>query len=198
MNTISVVVLCYYEEKSLPLFYEAINKVTEIMKEIKFELIFVDDGSNDKTLDILRNYAKNDSRIKYISLSRNFGKESALYAGLEYSTGDYVVVMDADLQDPPELLLDMYKIIINEDYDCVATRRKDRKGEPIIRSFFAKCFYKLINKITKADIVDGARDFRLMNRTMVNAILEMKEYNRFSKGIFGLLALKLNGCLMKI
>jgi glycosyltransferase involved in cell wall biosynthesis len=161
-----------------------------IMKEIIFELIFVDDGSNDKTLDILRNYAKNDSRIKYISLSRNFGKESALYAGLEYSKGDYVVVMDADLQDPPELLLDMYKTIINEDYDCVATRRKDRKGEPLIRSFFAKCFYKLINKITKADIVDGARDFRLMNRTMVNAILEMKEYNRFSKGIFGWVGFK--------
>jgi len=190
MNKISVVVPCYREEKSLPLFYEAINKVTGIMKEIKFELIFVDDGSNDKTLDILRNYAKNDNRMKYISLSRNFGKESALYAGLEYSTGDYVVVMDADLQDPPELLLDMYNTIINEDYDCVATRRKDRKGEPLIRSFFAKCFYKLINKITKADIVDGARDFRLMNRTMVNAILEMKEYNRFSKGIFGWVGFK--------
>ena len=190
MNTISVVVPCYYEEKSLPLFYEAINKVTQTMNELKFELIFVDDGSNDKTLEILKNYANNDERIKYISLSRNFGKESALYAGIEYSTGDYVAVMDADLQDPPELLIKMYKTIISEEYDCIATRRKDRKGEPPIRSFFAKCFYKLINKISNADIVDGARDFRLMNRTMVNAILEMKEYNRFSKGIFGWVGFK--------
>ena len=190
MNTISVVVPCYYEEKSLPLFYKAINKVTQTMKEVKFELIFVDDGSNDKTLEILKSYAADDNRIKYISLSRNFGKESALYAGLEYSTGDYVAVMDADLQDPPELLVEMYNSIIDEGYDCIATRRRDRKGEPPIRSFFAKCFYKLINKISKADIVDGARDFRLMNRTMVKAILEIKECNRFSKGIFGWVGFK--------
>jgi len=190
MNKISVVVPCYYEEKSLPLFYEAINKVTQTMDELKFELIFVDDGSNDKTLEILRNYANKDDRIKYISLSRNFGKESALYAGLEYSTGDYVAVMDADLQDPPELLIEMYKNIISDEYDCIATRRRDRKGEPPIRSFFARRFYKLINKISNVDIVDGARDFRLMKRTMVKAILEVKEYNRFSKGIFGWVGFK--------
>jgi glycosyltransferase involved in cell wall biosynthesis len=153
-------------------------------------LIFVDDGSNDKTLEILKAYSADDNRIKYISLSRNFGKEAALYAGLEYSTGDYVAVMDADLQDPPELLIEMYNSIIGEGYDCIATRRRDRKGEPPIRSFFAKCFYKLINKISKADIVDGARDFRLMNRTMVKAILEIKECNRFSKGIFGWVGFK--------
>jgi glycosyltransferase involved in cell wall biosynthesis len=190
MSTISVIVPCYHEEKSLPLFYEAINKVTQTMKEVKFELIFVDDGSNDKTLEILKAYSADDNRIKYISLSRNFGKEAALYAGLEYSTGDYVAVMDADLQDPPELLIEMYNSIIGEGYDCIATRRRDRKGEPPIRSFFAKCFYKLINKISKADIVDGARDFRLMNRTMVKAILEIKECNRFSKGIFGWVGFK--------
>ncbi|OOM78990.1 putative glycosyltransferase CsbB [Clostridium puniceum] len=160
------------------------------MDRVKFELIFIDDGSNDKTLEILIGYANNDNRIKYISLSRNFGKESALYAGLEYSTGDYVAVMDADLQDPPELLIEMYKTMISEKYDCIATRRRDRKGEPPIRSFFARCFYKLINKISKVDIVDGARDFRLMNGTMVNAILEIKESNRFSKGIFGWVGFK--------
>lgn len=176
---------CYYEEKSLPFFYDEIVRVTELMRYVEFEFIFIDDGSRDKTLELMKSYAKIDERVKYISLSRNFGKEAALYVGLEQSTGDYVAVMDADLQDPPELLVQMYDFIINEDYDCVATRRMDRKGEPPIRSFFARCFYRLINKISQADIVDGARDFRLMKRNMVNAILEMKEYNRFSKGIFG-------------
>lgn len=190
IDIISIIVPCYREEKSLPFFYEVINKVTQMMKETKFELIFVDDGSNDNTLEIIKSYSKNDSRIKYISLSRNFGKESALYVGLEHSKGDYVAVMDADLQDPPELLDKMYSILINEDYDCVATRRVNRKGEPIIRSFFAKCFYKIINKISNADIVDGARDFRLMKRTVVDSILQMKEYNRFSKGIFGWVGFK--------
>lgn len=185
MEKISIVVPCYFEEKSLPLFYEVIDDVSKRMSNVEFEIIFVNDGSTDKTLAIMKEYSKIDRRVKYISLSRNFGKESALYAGLENCTGDYIAVMDADLQDPPELLEEMYYSIINENYDCVATRRMDRKGEPRIQSFFARCFYKLINKISNADIVDGARDFRLMKRKMVKAILQMKEYNRFSKGIFG-------------
>lgn len=185
MEKISIVVPCYFEEKSLPLFYEAVDDVSKRMSDVEFEIIFVNDGSTDKTLAIMKEYSKIDERVKYIGLSRNFGKESALYAGLESSTGDYVAVMDADLQDPPELLLEMYSSLKNEEYDCVATRRVDRKGEPAIRSFFAKCFYKLINKISNADIVDGARDFRLMKRKMVDSILQIKEYNRFSKGIFG-------------
>lgn len=169
----------------MPLFYEAVDDVSKRMSNVEFEIIFVNDGSTDKTLAIMKEYSKIDKRVKYISLSRNFGKESAVYAGLENCTGDYIAVMDADLQDPPELLEEMYYSIINENYDCVATRRMDRKGEPLIQSFFARCFYKLINKISNADIVDGARDFRLMKRKMVKAILQMKEYNRFSKGIFG-------------
>lgn len=185
MEKISILVPCYFEEKSLPLFYEAVDDVSKRMSDVEFEIIFVNDGSTDKTLAIMKEYSKIDERVKYIGLSRNFGKESALYAGLESSTGDYVAVMDVDLQDPPELLLEMYNSLKNEDYDCVATRRVDRKGEPPIRSFFAKCFYKLINKISNADIVDGARDFRLMKRKMVDSILQIKEYNRFSKGIFG-------------
>lgn len=185
MDKISIVVPCYYEEKSLPFFYKEIDKVSEKMSDVYLEIIFVNDGSKDGTLDIMKEYSYKDKRVKYISLSRNFGKESALYAGLENSTGDYVAVMDADLQDPPELLLEMYNILKTEDYDCVATRRIDRKGEPPIRSFFARCFYKLINKISNTDIVDGARDFRLMKRKMVDSILQIKEYNRFSKGIFG-------------
>lgn len=185
MDKISIVVPCYYEEKSLPFFYKEIDKVSEKMSDVYLEIIFVNDGSKDGTLDIMKEYSYKDKRVKYISLSRNFGKESALYAGLESSTGDYVAVMDADLQDPPELLQEMYNSLKTEDYDCVATRRIDRKGEPPIRSFFARCFYKLINKISNTDIVDGARDFRLMKRKMVDAILQIKEYNRFSKGIFG-------------
>ena len=185
MDKISIVVPCYYEEKSLPFFYKEIDKVSKEMSDVDLEIIFVNDGSKDRTLDIMKEYSCNDERVKYISLSRNFGKEAALYAGLENSTGDYIAVMDADLQDPPELLLEMYNSLKTEDYDCIATRRIDRKGEPLVRSFIAKCFYKLINKISNADIVDGARDFRLMKRKMVDAILQMKEYNRFSKGIFG-------------
>ena len=190
MDKISIVVPCYFEEKALPLFYDEINKISKEMNYVKFEFIFVDDGSKDKTLKIMKSYAEKDERIKYISLSKNFGKESALYAGLEYSTGDYIAVMDADLQDPPTLLKEMYVILKDENYDCVATRRTDRKGEPIIRSFFAKCFYILINKISNVDIVDGARDFRLMKRKMVDSILQMKENNRFSKGIFGWVGFK--------
>ena len=185
MEKISVVVSCYNEEKALPYFYKEIYKVASEMSNIDFEFIFVDDGSKDNTLCILRELRKQDERCRYISFSRNFGKEAAIYAGLENAKGDYVAMMDADLQDPPKLLKEMYDAIKNEGYDCAATRRVDRKGEPIIRSFFARKFYKIINKISNADIVDGARDFRLMTRQMVDAILKMNEYNRFSKGIFG-------------
>ena len=184
MEKISVIVPCYNEEESMPLFYDEICKVAESFKHVDFEFIFVNDGSRDKTLSIARELSKKDKRVRYISFSRNFGKEAAILAGLEYSVGDYVAIMDADLQDPPSLLHEMYDGIKNEGYDCVATRRVSRKGEPPIRSFFAKCYYKLINKISKTEIVDGARDYRLMSRQMVNSILELKEYNRFSKGIF--------------
>ena len=159
-------------------------------QSVNFELLFINDGSSDKTLSIIKNYSLKDQRIKYISFSRNFGKEGAIYAGLEHARGDYIAMMDADLQDPPSLLSEMYTLIKSEDYDCIGTRRVDRKGEPPIRSFFARCFYKLINKISKADIVDGARDFRLMTRQMTNAIINMPEYNRFSKGIFGWVGFK--------
>lgn len=184
MEKISVIVPCYNEEESMPLFYDEICKVAESFKHVDFEFIFVNDGSRDKTLSIARDLSKKDKRVRYISFSRNFGKEAAILAGLEYSVGDYVAIMDADLQDPPSLLHEMYDGIKNEGYDCVATRRVSRKGEPPIRSFFAKCYYKLINKISKTEIVDGARDYRLMSRQMVDSILELKEYNRFSKGIF--------------
>lgn len=184
MEKISIIVPCYNEEESIPLFYNEICKIADEFKKVNFEFIFVNDGSKDKTLDICRDLSLNDKRVRYISFSRNFGKEAALLAGLEYSVGDYVAVMDADLQDPPSLLHEMYDGIKNEGYDCVATRRVTRKGEPPIRSFFAKCYYKLINKISKTEIVDGARDFRLMTRQMVDSILSLGEYNRFSKGIF--------------
>jgi len=184
MEKISVIVPCYNEEESMPLFYDEICKVAESFKHVDFEFIFVNDGSRDRTLSIARDLSKKDKRVRYISFSRNFGKEAAILAGLEYSQGDYVAIMDADLQDPPSLLHEMYDGIKNEGYDCVATRRVSRKGEPPIRSFFAKCYYKLINKISKTEIVDGARDYRLMSRQMVDSILELKEYNRFSKGIF--------------
>ncbi|MCM1371113.1 MAG: glycosyltransferase family 2 protein [Clostridium sp.] len=184
MEKISIIVPCYNEEEAAPIFYKEITKVAKEMKKVSFEYIFVNDGSKDKTLDVLRSLSKNDKNVRYISFSRNFGKEAAMIAGLEASTGDYVAIMDVDLQDPPSLIPDMYNYIKNEKYDCVATRRVTRKGEPKIRSFFARCYYKIINKISKTEIVDGARDFRLMTRQMVNSILELKEYNRYSKGIF--------------
>ena len=185
METISIIVPCYNEQESLPYFYKEIDKVSKVMKEVSFEFIFVNDGSKDKTLSILKEYASKDERVKYISFSRNFGKEAAIYAGFEACKSDYVTLMDADLQDPPSLLPIMYKAIKEEGYDSVATRRATRKGEPPVRSFFAKMFYKIINRISDADIVDGARDYRLMSRVMVDTILSMEEYNRFSKGIFG-------------
>ncbi len=184
MEKISVVVPCYNEEKSLPLFYEAINKVSKKMKKIDFEFLFVNDGSSDNTLNICKKLAKKDKRVKYISFSRNFGKEAGIYAGLENSTGDYVTFMDADLQDPPELLIEMHRLIKEEGYDTVGTRRVTRKGEPPIRSFLTRCFYKIINKMSKVEMVDGARDYRLMTRQVVDSILSMKEYNRYSKGLF--------------
>ncbi len=190
VKKISIVVPCYNEQEALPLFYEEICKIADKMKKVEFEFLFVDDGSHDETLSICRNFAKKDRRIRYISFSRNFGKEAAIYAGLEHTTGDYVATMDADLQDPPYLLIEMYDLIQKEDYDCVGTRRVTRKGEPPIRSFFARCFYKLINKLSKVEMVDGARDFRLMTRQMVDAILSMKEYNRYSKGLFSFVGFK--------
>ncbi len=184
MEKISIIVPCYNEEEALPLFYKEITKIAKKMKKIDFEILLINDGSKDQTLEIARSLSKKDQRVRYVSFSRNFGKEAAMYAGLEYATGDYVAVMDADLQDPPELLEEMYRLIQEEGYDCVGTRRVTRKGEPPIRSFFARCFYKIINKMSKVEMVDGARDFRLMTRQMVDAILSMNEYNRYSKGLF--------------
>lgn len=187
---ISVVVPCYNEEQALPLFYEEVCKVLKEMKSIDYELIFVDDGSKDNTLNIIKAYSKLDKKVKYISFSRNFGKEAAMIAGLEYSKGDYVTLMDADLQDPPSLLPKMYEIIIKEGYDVVGSRRVTRKGEPKIRSFFSRMFYRIINKMSRIEMVDGARDFRLMKRKVVDAIISMKEYNRYSKGIFSFVGFK--------
>ena len=185
MKLMSIIVPCYNEQEAIPIFYQEISKMFEKMKnDVDFEVIFVDDGSTDDTLDVAKGLSKKDERIKYISFSRNFGKEAAMYAGLEKSKGDFVAIMDVDLQDPPELLIDMYNGIVNEGYDCVGTRRVTRKGEPPIRSFFARSFYRIINKISNTEIVDGARDYRLMTRKMVDSILSVKEYNRFSKGIF--------------
>ena len=183
-KTISIVVPCYNEQEVLPFFYEEMKKQEKKMSYVNFEYVFVNDGSKDKTLSVLRDFAKKDKSVHYISFSRNFGKEAAMYAGLSRTTGDFVTIMDADLQDPPSLLEDMYKGIVEEGYDCVGTRRVTRKGEPKIRSFFARMFYKIINKLSDVEMVDGARDFRLMTRTMTNAVLDMKEYNRYTKGLF--------------
>ncbi|MCI9527517.1 MAG: glycosyltransferase family 2 protein [Lachnospiraceae bacterium] len=185
MKKISLIIPCYNEEGCLPAFDSEIAKVVERMPEYEFEILFVNDGSVDGTLPLIRGFAEKRSYVRYLSFSRNFGKEAAMYAGFTNATGDYVAVMDADLQDPPELLPKMVKILESGEYDSVATRRVDRAGEPPIRSFFARMFYKLINKISDADIVDGARDYRLMKREMVDVIVEMGERNRFSKGIFG-------------
>ena len=190
MKKISVIVSCYNEEESLPLFYQEINKVMEELKKYKFELIFVNDGSKDKTLEVIKTLRKKDNRVRFVSFSRNFGKEAAMLAGLDYSTGDYVTLMDADLQDPPKMLPEMLKYIEEDGYDCVGTRRVTRKGEPPIRSFFARRFYKLINKMSKVEMVDGARDYRLMTRQMVEAILNCREYNRYSKGLWSFVGFK--------
>ena len=190
---LSIVVPCYNEQEALPYFYKEICHVAEEMKAshgADFEFIFVDDGSKDQTLAIARDLHQKDARVRYISFSRNFGKEAGILAGLEAAKGDYVAMMDADLQDPPALLPQMLDALLTEDYDCAATRRTTRQGEPPIRSFFARMFYKIINRLSDADIVDGARDYRLMRRRMVDAILALPEYNRFSKGIFGWVGFK--------
>ena len=186
MEKISVVVSCYNEEKALPLFYEEMERVRKQDFEniAEFEYIFVNDGSKDKTLEIMKSLRKKDSKVRYVSFSRNFGKEAAMLAGLDASVGDYVAVMDADLQDPPALLRQMYDAIKNENYDAVGTRRVTRKGEPPIRSFFARIFYKIINKMSDIEMVDGARDYRLMKRQVVDSIISLREYNRYSKGLF--------------
>ncbi|HGA1358043.1 glycosyltransferase family 2 protein [Streptococcus suis] len=181
---ISVIVPCFNEEEAIPYFYDAMEKVRKEMGE-QFEYIFVNDGSKDRTLKVLRQLSGQDRAVRYLSFSRNFGKEAALYAGLQAAQGGLVTVMDVDLQDPPEMLMEMKAMLDgNPDLDCVGTRRVSRDGEPPIRSFFAKLFYKLMNKISQVEVVDGARDFRLMRRHMVDAILSVSEYNRFSKGIF--------------
>lgn len=187
----SCIVPCFNEEKVIPLYYEEMQKVRKQEEgKIDFEIIFIDDGSKDKTLEVIKKLSEQDECIHYVSFSRNFGKEAAMYAGFEHANGEYVVTMDVDLQDPPHLIPEMIRCIEEEGYDSVATRRVTRKGEPPIRSFFARRFYGLINKISDADIVDGARDFRMMKRDMVNAILSMPEYNRFTKGIFGWVGFK--------
>ena len=185
MKTVTLIVPCYNEEASLPIFYDAVCEVAKEISQYALTMLFVNDGSKDRTLSILRELAGKDERVRYLSFSRNFGKEAAMYAGFCNAKGDYVCVMDADMQDPPALLPQMLTILETGEYDSVATRRVSRDGEPPIRSFFARMFYKLINRISDADIVDGARDFRLMKREMVDAIVSMCEYNRFSKGIFG-------------
>ncbi len=191
MEKISVIVSCYNEQESIPLFYQEIERVRkQDFPNEEFEYIFVDDGSKDDTLEEIKELHKKDDKVKFISFSRNFGKEAAMLAGLDKATGDYVTLMDADLQDPPYLLRQMYDIIKNEDYDCVATRRVTRKGEPPIRSFFARMFYKLINKMSDIEMVDGARDYRLMKRQVANSIISMREYNRYSKGIFTFVGFK--------
>ena len=183
MEVISIIIPCYNEEDSIPLIYNELKKVSNNMK-YDFEFIFVNDGSIDNSLSVLKKLSAKDMQVKYIHFSRNFGKEAAMYAGLSKSKGDYITIMDADLQDPPSLLPEMLRLIKEEGYDSVGTRRVSRKGEPKIRSFFARKFYKIINKLSKIEMVDGARDYRLMTRQMVNSILELKEYNRYSKGLF--------------
>lgn len=190
---ISLVVPCYNEEEALPLFYAAAGETARAMQAshgAEFEFIFVDDGSRDGTLAAMRALHAQDARVRYVSFSRNFGKEAAIYAGLQAAKGDYVATMDADLQDPPALLPEMLDALLSGEYDCAATRRTTRKGEPVLRSWFARRFYQIINKMSDTEIVDGARDFRLMRRRMVDAVLSMMEYNRFSKGIFSWVGFK--------
>lgn len=182
-NVVSIVVPCYNESEALPYFYDEMTKVLADM-DVLGEMIFVDDGSKDATLDILHGLAKRDDRVGFVSFSRNFGKEAAMYAGLKAATGDFICIMDADLQDPPALLPQMLDAIINEGYDSVATKRSTREGEPTIRSFFANCFYAIINKMSSVKLVPGARDYRLMNRKMCDAVLSLAEYSRFTKGFF--------------
>lgn len=187
---ISVVVPCYNESEALPKFMEELEKIVARMDYVDFQVVLVNDGSKDNTLEVMKKLAADSSIVKYVSFSRNFGKEAAMYAGFAHADGDYVAVMDADLQDPPEFLEQMYDAVTKEGYDCAAARRVTRKGEPPVRSFFARMFYKLMAKMSKTEVVDGARDFRLMNRKVVDALLKCQEYNRFSKGMFGWVGFK--------
>lgn len=189
-QSITLVVPCYNEEEVLPLFYKEYCSVAERLPDYIVEVLFVDDGSKDRTIEIVKKLAEKDKRVKYLSFSRNFGKEAAIYAGLQNADGDYTAIMDADLQDPPALLQEMLDAIVKEGYDSAATRRVTRKGEPPVRSFFARCFYRLMNKISTTEVMDGARDYRLMTRQFRDAILQIGEYNRFSKGIFGWVGFK--------
>ena len=185
IDRISIVVPCFNEEAALPLFYEELERTRKILDQADIEYIFIDDGSKDQTLNVIKELAKKDKeRERYLSFSRNFGKEAALYAGLQHATGDYIAVMDADLQDPPELLPEMLSLLREKTYDCIGTRRVTRDGEPLVRSFFAKQFYKWMNRISDTEFIDGARDYRLMTKRMVEAVLSVSEVNRFSKGIF--------------
>ena len=188
--SISIIVPCHNEQEALPFFYNEFNKLANSMIGETFELLLVDDGSKDNTFTLIKEFTSNDHRIKYISFSRNFGKEAAIWAGLQHATGDYVAIMDADLQDPPSLLPEMYRAVTEEGFDSAATRRVSRKGEPPIRSWFARKFYKLMHRIAQTELVDGARDYRLMNRKFVNALLSMQEYNRFTKGLYGWVGFK--------
>ncbi len=189
--SISIIVPCFNEEDALPYFYKEFCRLSqELMPQENFELLLINDGSRDNTLTVIEKLAHNDERVKYISFSRNFGKEAAIFAGFNYAIGDYVAMMDADLQDPPALLPEMFKVLTEEGFDSVATRRVTRKGEPPIRSFFARRFYYIMNKISQTELVDGARDYRLMNRKFLNALLELQEYNRFTKGLFGWVGFK--------
>ena len=185
-DLISIVVPCFNEEETINIFFKELKKELSAVEGVDHEIIFVDDGSKDRTLHIIRQLSESDEHVRYISFTRNFGKESAMYAGLTATKGDYVAVMDADMQDPPSLIAEMYRLIKDPDteYDCIGTRRKTRKGEPPIRSFFARRFYEIINSISETEIVDGARDFRLMSRRFVNSVLSIAEKNRFSKGLF--------------
>ena len=184
MELLSIIVPCFNEAETIEAFYTKVSAVCAALPDVRTEYIFVDDGSRDGTLDLLRALSEKDGAVRWLSFSRNFGKEAAMYAGLEHAEGDYAAVMDADLQDPPELLPELLAAVRDGEYDCAAVRRVDRKGEPPIRSWFARQFYKLINKMSRTEIVDGARDYRLMTRQMVKSVLSVTEYNRFSKGIF--------------
>ncbi|MGM9947108.1 glycosyltransferase family 2 protein [Floccifex sp.] len=184
METISIIVPCFNEQETISIFFDEMNKVMNKLQNYQFEIVFIDDGSNDNTLNYMKTFHQKDNRYHYLSFSRNFGKEAAIYAGLQYVKGDYVAIMDVDLQDPPVLLVDMLQILKTENIDNVATKRCTRTGETFIRSFLSRNFYRVINKISSVQIVNGARDFRLMKRAMVDAILMMSERNRFSKGLF--------------
>lgn len=190
MEKITIIVPCYNEEQTIHYFYEEMERVAAQMPQNTFEYLFVDDGSKDGTMRCIRELSDKDEKVKFVSFSRNFGKEAAIYAGLTHASGDYVAIMDADLQDPPSLLPEMYRAVTEEGYDSAATRRVTRKGEPPIRSFFARRFYHLMNKISDVELMDGARDYRLMTRPYVEALLGLEEYNRFSKGLFGWVGFK--------